>query len=86
MERVDGDKINYQSDVAPLVQQGDYFDVTVKFEAPLKTGPYFTVLQLRNKDGKFGEKVACDFIVEDDRSESFKLIQMMKSKKQARIQ
>ena len=83
---MNGDNIPYQSDVSPLVQQGDYFDVTVKFEAPLKTGPYFTVLQLTNKERRFGEKVACDFIVEDDRSESFKLIQMMKSKKQVRIQ
>lgn len=55
---------------------GATYEVVVEFNAPIRLGSFIVVLQHRGKNGDgFGEKVACDFIVEDPNSESARLMQ-----------
>lgn len=42
-----------------------YFEAQVEFESPAKTGHYQIGFQMKFEHAQFGEKVWCDFIVEE---------------------
>ena len=80
---VEGDKLGLISKGIKRITAGEIYKVEVDFEAPRKPGHYFVVLQHKlpgNNGARFGEKVSCDFVVEDAQSESSRLIETMRPK------
>ena len=65
---VEGDKLGLKSRNIKRIAAGEIYKVEIDFDVPRKPGHYFVVLQHKlpgSNGARFGEKVACDFVVED---------------------
>lgn len=83
LSRVEGNELALASRQIKRIAAGEIYKVEVDFDAPRKPGHYFVVLQHKlpgNNGARFGEKVSCDFVVEDAQSESSRLIETMRPK------
>lgn len=75
--RNEGDQI--ETKCAPIdsqVQPGSIFEAIAEFETPMEPGHYQFGLQIQFGQYIFGEKVYCDFIVENVNSDLIQDLEM----------